>query len=318
MATPIPQLSVREGLARYRSDRLGLLQQLADDDMPIVESTLGPVRLVIITDADLSRELLVKNASRLVKGPAISKYAKPILGNGLLSAEGAEHRRQRKILAPKFKPRHMDRYAGDIVAETESMFGRWRDGPAPSDFGTEMIHLTMAIAAKTMFGTTLGAVVDTVSEALDIGNRYITSEATSLLHIPSFFPTRRNLELKRALEKLDAVIWDMIGQHRKGGEDLGDVLSVLLRAKDEAGVGLGDEIIRDEVVTFFLAGHETTANALSWAYPLLCDNPDVVSELRAEVDRVVGDRPIPLKMLPNFPLRQRCSKRSFACTHPAT
>lgn len=287
----IPRLSVREGLARYRSDRLALLRDLGETKTPIVESVFGPIRLIVVTDSELCRELLVKNAKKLKKGPAISRYAAPILGDGLLSSEGESHKRQRKILSPKFQPRHMARYAADMIGETRAMLGRWKAGKHSEDFSTEMIELTMAIAAQTMFGTNIDDVVATVSEALDTGNRYIIDEAVSLVHLPLSLPTPRNLAMQRSLEKLDEVIYQMIRQHRERPDDPGDVLSVLLDARDEDdGSGLSDELVRDEVVTFFLAGHETTANALAWAYPLLCDNPNVVTKLQAEVAEVLGDR----------------------------
>ncbi len=289
---PIPRLSITAGLGRYRRDRLGLLRDLGDQRAAIVESSLGPLRLIIVTDAELGRELLVTHAELLTKGPAIARHARPLLGDGLLSAEGDSHRRQRKILSPRFTPRHMAGYADDMVRETQAMFARWRRGDCADDFAREMIELTMAIAARTMFGADLDdRVVEVVSAALDVGNRFIIDEAVSLLHLPLRVPTPRNRRVVRALASLDAVIHAMIRTHRERTDAAGDVLAVLLDATDaDDGSGLTDTLVRDEVVTFFLAGHETTANALAWAYPLLCEHPAVVEALRAEVAAVLGDR----------------------------
>jgi cytochrome P450 len=287
---PIPSIGVRGGLFRYRNQRVELLTSLGREQRDVVLSELGNLRLVVVSNAELARTLLVDRAADLGKGPALSRFARPVLGEGLLTATGDSHRNQRKLLAPKFRPRHIAGYAETMVEHTARMIARWRERE-PENFHDEAVDLTIRIAAETMFGGEVGDRIESIGAALDVCNRWIIAEATSLLHLPTWAPTPRNRRLADALEVLDGTVRDMIASHRAAPASSDDVMSVLLDARDEDGNGMDDERIRDEVMTFFMAGHETTANALAWAFQLLARNPAVAASLHDEVDGVLQGLP---------------------------
>lgn len=285
---PIPNIGVRRGLLRYRDDRVELLTALGRGQQDMVISQLGRLRLVVVSSADHCRQILVDHADALAKGPALTRFARPVLGEGLLTAMGQDHRRQRKLLAPKFRPKHIAGYADTMVEHTARMLRRWRSA-SPSDFHHEATELTIGIAAETMFGGEVGDRVEPIGAALEVCNRWVIEEATSVLHLPRWAPTPRNRKLAAALAVLDDTVREMIASHRASPEPANDVLSVLLDARDVDGNGLDDDRIRDEVMTFFMAGHETTANALAWAHHLIARHPEVGRRLSEEADRVLGD-----------------------------
>lgn len=281
----LPRISLARGLWRYRTDRLELLRELAAERSDIVESSLGPLSVAMITNADYAYSVLVEQNDAFRKGPALDRHARPLLGNGLLSSYGDEHRRQRKALAPRFQPRHIANYLDTMAEETERMLARWRER-APEDFAAEMGELTLRIAARTMFGASIEAHIPLIREVLELALRYVMEESTTVVHVPFSWPTRRNRELSRAISALDALVYQMIAERRAAPSATSDVLSALLDAQAENGVS--DERVRDEVITFFMAGHETTATALSWCYVFLAEAPEVAHDLALEAERVLG------------------------------
>lgn len=288
-SSSIPRISLRAGLWRYRNDRYGLLTELGDNRADIVESRLGSLGLVIVTEAGLARSVLAEHNDAFRKGPAMERHALPLLGDGLLTSMGAEHRRQRKVLAPRFTPRQIGAYAATMAELTRDMLERWRAGACSNDFTMEITGLTMAIAARTMFGAELpDEDVETLSEGLEVANRWVIKECTSLTHWPLSLPTARNRRMRRALAAMDAVVYRLIAEHR-ASERTDDVLSALLNARDEHGQGMDDQLVRDQVMTFFMAGHETIATTLSWAFHLLSRNPRAAAELAAEADAVLPE-----------------------------
>ena len=288
-APAIPKISAFAGLQRYRNDRVGILAELGDERIDIVESRFGPLRLVFITEAELARKVLVEHNDSLRKGPAISRHAGPLLGNGLLSSHGADHRAQRKVLAPKFTPRQIAGYAQTMVDLTEAMIARWQSSP-PVCFDEEVTALTMTIAARTMFGTDIStADIDALSTGVSIANHWFIEQSTSFLPLPLWVPTPRNLQMRKVLRAMDSVVYRMIAEHRSKGIE-GDVLAALLAARDDNDVGMSDQLIRDQVITFFIAGHETISSTLGWMYRLLRERPDVAERIAAEAEQVLGAR----------------------------
>lgn len=284
---PIPRLSVFEGLMRYRDDRLGLLAQLGDERIDIVQSSFGPVRIVFITEAKLAQSVLVEHGDSFRKGPAVGKYSRPLLGNGLLSCDGEVHRAQRKVLAPKFQPRRIAGFAQTMIGLTASMLDRWH-AQMPTNFDREITGLTMSIAARTMFGSGISdADVDALYQGLSVTNRWIMNRSTSVLPLPQWVPTPGNIEMRKTVSTLDSMVYRLLADHRARGAR-GNVLSALLSATDDDGVGMSDELIRDQIVTFFFAGHETISSTLGWAYRLLCERPQLADRIAAEADEVFG------------------------------
>ncbi len=285
----MPSLGPR-GLLRYRDDRVALLAELGDDRRDLVQTAIGPVRLVIATSADIAREILVERAESFGKGPAISRHATAVLGNGLLTSAGDDHRRQRAVIAPKFTPRQIAGMGDTMVSLTRAMIHRWRTGPAPTDFAEEITRLTMSIAARTMFGADVSdRDVEAISRGMETANRWVMAQATSIAPPPLWVPIPRNVRMRRALADMDRVVYRLIDEHRATERD--DVLSALLAARSDAGEGMSDELVRDQVMTFFMAGHETVATALSWAFHVLSAQPDAATAVAAEAERVLGDAP---------------------------
>lgn len=225
-----------------------------------------------------------------MKGRALQR-TKVLLGDGLLTSEGDLHRRQRRLALPAFHRERIDRYAEVMVALGAAMRDEWRDG-ATINVAFEMMRLTLAVVAQTLFGTDVSGDVREISAALtelmEMFPRIVSPFADVLRRLP--LPPARRLE--RAIARLDAIIYRIIEERRAAGDDRGDLLSMLLLARDEeeGGGGMTDRQLRDETMTLFLAGHETTANALSWTWYLLSQNPAVERRMHEEIDRVLGGR----------------------------
>jgi cytochrome P450 len=295
----VPGLPLVGNLLAFRRDRLALQQQAALLG-PIVRLSLAHIPVYVVTCGDLAHEILVDHAASVLKS-AGTRFLRPLLGEGLLTAEGDPHRRHRKLLAPAFAPRRIASYGQIMIDETREQVSRWSPGER-IDLADEMMQMTLAIAGRTLFGVDVRRDASTVSHALELAMRSTVANITSALQLGYQWPLPRHLRMKRAVKLLDEVVYRLIADGRKLGTDRGDVLSMLLLARDEEdGTALTDREVRDEVMTLLLAGHETTANALSWTWYELGKNPDVLARLEAEVQRVAGTRPITTDDLPALP-----------------
>ncbi|NOT48853.1 MAG: cytochrome P450, partial [Acidobacteria bacterium] len=240
-------------------------------------------------EPDLIRDVLVVNAHQFKKGRALQR-ARQLLGNGLLTNEGESHLRQRRMIQPAFHRARIAEYARSMVEFADKMSNNWRDGDV-LDIDKEMMHLTLQIVAKTLFD----AVVD--NEADKIGKSMSDLVALfNYLLLPfsewlQKLPLPHSRRFARARDTLNSVIYGIINERRASGEDRGDLLSMLLQAQDENdGATMTDEQVRDEALTLFLAGHETTANALTWTWYLLSQNTDKEAELHQELDKLLAGR----------------------------
>jgi cytochrome P450 len=287
-------------LQRFRRHRLDVLGELAADRRDLAELAFPGRQVFIVTEPELAREVLVQQDTGFVKSAGLRRFSRPLLGDGLLTSEHDKHRRQRKIMSPGFQPARITGYADTMAERTEAAQAGWRDG-AVIDVAEESMRLTLDIAARTMFGAEVAEHSDMVGKALTLAMEYVMDSVTSLMPIPLRVPTPRNLRLRRYLGQLDRLVYRIIDQRPAGGEDRGDILSMLLAAADEDGTGIDRVQLRDEVITLFMAGHETTANALAWAMYLVDRHPEVAAELRAEADRVLAGRLPGAADLPRLP-----------------
>jgi cytochrome P450 len=275
-------------LMQFRNDRLGL-QDLAAAPGPIARIQLAHLPVYIITDAEMAHEVLVDQAGAFTKSAGL-QFLKPLLGEGLLTAEGEPHKKHRKLLAPAFAPKRLDAYGEVMVEETVAQVERWTTGER-IDLSHEMMQMTLAIAGRTMFGADVRRDAPIVSRGLDLGMESHEESLQSPIRLGPEWPLPRHLKMRRAVKMLDSVVYRLIAEGRARGTDKGDVLSILLLARDdEDGTGLGDRQVRDEVMTLLLAGHETTANALTWTWYELAKNPAVLATLQAEIDAKLGKR----------------------------
>jgi cytochrome P450 len=292
----VPGLPLLGNLLAFRNDQLALHDRAAALG-PIARIALGPIPVYIVTCGDLAREVLVDDAASYHKSPGIG-FLRPLLGDGLLTAEGEPHRRHRKLLAPLFAPRRLAGYGEVMVEETRAQLARWCPGDR-IDLAEQMMEMTLAIAGRTLFGVDVRRDASTVAHALELGMRAMIDHLTSPIRLGDRWPLPRHLWMRRAVRLLDAVVYRLIAEGRTLGSDRGDVLSALLVARDDDdGSALSDRQIRDEVMTLLLAGHETTANALTWTWYELGRTPGALARLAAEVARVVGARPVTAADLP--------------------
>lgn len=269
-----------------RRDRIEFLTgQAALGD--VTTFRMGPARVYFINHPDLIRDVLVVNAHKFIKGRALQR-AKRLLGDGLLTSENESHLRQRRMMQPAF---HRLRIAENTRAMTdyaEKMANSWHDGDI-LDIDHEMMRLTLQIVAKTLFDANVETDADSIGQSLTA-----IVEMFNLLLLPfsevlEKLPFPQSIRFKRARKTLDKVIYNIIDERRRCGEDTGDLLSMLMLAQDEDdGSRMTDEQIRDEAMTLFLAGHETTANLLTWTWYLLSQNPEKEAKLHAELDRVLS------------------------------
>lgn len=295
----VPGLPLIGNLIAFRRDRLGLTRRAAALG-PIAKIALGPVAVHIVTDADLAREILVDHAAAFKKSAGL-QFLRPLLGDGLLTADAEPHRRHRKLLAPAFAPKRLASYGEVMVEETRTQLARWSPEQR-IDLADEMMEMTLAIAGRTLFGVDVRRDADTVARGIDLAMRSMVENLSSPVRLGYRWPLPRHLRMKRAVQLLDDVVYRLIAEGRALGKDRGDVLSMLLIARDEDdGTALTDHQVRDEVMTLLLAGHETTANALTWTWFELGNHPDVVDRLQGELASVLGTRPVTTDDLPDLP-----------------
>ncbi|HJR08693.1 MAG TPA: cytochrome P450 [Pyrinomonadaceae bacterium] len=283
---------IRDLLA-FRRDPLKFLTRIAREHGDVVHFRVGPQHALLLNHPDLIRDALVTHADCFHKGRALQR-GKRLLGEGLLTSEGEHHRRQRRLAQPAFHRKRIESYGALMVEYAARDCARWHDGET-RDIAHEMMRLTLAIVGKTLFDA------DVESEADDIGVALTQIlELFQMLLLPyseylERLPLPANRRFTRARGALDAVIYRIIEERRASGADRGDLLSMLLVAQDEEGAsgGMSDEQLRDEVMTIFLAGHETTANALAWTWYLLAQNPEAETRLHAELDAVLDGGRLP-------------------------
>ncbi len=274
--------------------------------MSTLSTPLHLVQEVLVAQAPA-----VEKAFRVIRGSPLY-----LLGNGLLTTTNALHRRQRKLIAPSFQPRHVVAYAECMTAYAEQIQAMWGDGEA-INVSHEMMRLTLWIVGKTLFDTNVLADADNVGTALTTVMRD-SERRRRTVRIPSSWPTPHNRRIEAARARLDATVYDIIAARRRSGEDRGDMLSVLLNARDaDDGSFMTDTQVRDEAMTLFLAGHETTANALSWTWYLLARHPEIYARLRAEVDTVLGGRTPAVADLERLPYTLQVLKESMRLYPPA-
>jgi len=277
------------GLINPGRDPLAFLTRLARTYGDVAYFRLGSERAFFINHPQHIRDVLVTHDRNFTKSRGLER-AKKLLGEGLLTSEGAAHMRQRRLLQPAFHRDRIDAYASVMVEHADRMRRRWTAG-AEMDVSREMMRLTLSIVGKTLFDSDVESKADEIGTAV---TRVLETFWLTLLPFPDVIeklplPMIRRSRAGRA--KLDHLIYALIAERRAAGHDRGDLLSMLLMAQDEEdGSGLSDRQVRDEAMTLILAGHETTANALAWTWYLVSQSLGVETRLHEEIDRVLQGR----------------------------
>jgi cytochrome P450 len=287
---PGPKLSPFASLTySFGRDPLTFLTKLAKTYGDLSSYRLAGERIFFVNDPQHIKDILVTHQRNFAKSRGLER-AKALLGNGLLTSEGAIHQRQHRLIQPAFHRERIASYARAMVACADHMQQGWANG-ASLDMSKEMMRLTMSIVGRTLFD------VDVESKAADVGRALteviesfwmmMTPFADVMARLP-FGPLRR---AQRARGRLDAIIYGLIADRRRAARDRHDLLSMLVLAQDaEDGGTMTDQQVRDEAMTIFVAGHETTAVALMWTWYLLSQSPDVEARLHEEIDRALGSR----------------------------
>jgi cytochrome P450 len=293
----VPGHPILGHLRSFRRDRAGMQVRVAREH-DLARMRLGFLRTLMVSAPALAHEVLATKESAFVKAPGLSVFLKPLLGEGLLTSEGGFHTRQRKLLAPAFAHKRIASYA-QTMAERAARFAEGIQDGAELDAAEAMMKLTLEIVGKTLFDAEVGSDADAVGEAITTVMHTALAQLGSLVPLPPFVPSPTNLKNRRAVARLDGIIYRVIHERRARPVDRGDLLSMLLAAQDEDGGAMTDKQVRDESMTLFLAGHETTANALAWTLMLLARNPEARAKVEAEVD-ALGRAPSydDLKQLP--------------------
>jgi cytochrome P450 len=242
---------------------------------------------------------------------------KPLVGDGLLTSEGAAWKRQRRLAQPAFHRERLASFAGVMAHHTRALLDRWeRDAASgvPVNVAADMTRLALTVVGHALFGFDLLGRADEAGRALTTALRITNDRFYALLYLPSA-PTPANLRFSRAMRVLGGVVRQLIAA-RRAGAPREDLLGMLMDARDaEDGAGLTDEELRDEVMTMLLAGHETTANALTWALALLSGAPDVDRALHREASAVLGDRDATVADVPRLDLAARVAQEAMRL-HP--
>lgn len=271
-------------------------------------------RILLINHPNDIENVLVHHPRKFEKGRVLQAN-KRVFGKGLLTSEGDFWLRQRRLAQPAFHRARIASYASTMVEYAERLLQEWNDGEE-RDIHKEMMRLTLQIVSKTLFDA------DVEKDARDVGKSLemlleIGANFRRTIFVPQWLPTPTNLRLERAISQIEKVLYRIIAEKRASGRDAGDLLSMLLAAQDEDGSRMTDQQLRDEAITLFLAGHETTANALSWTWWLLARNPAVEAKLHAELNAVLAGRAPSLEDLPKLTYTNNIVTESLRLYPPA-
>lgn len=259
----------------------------------IVRLRIGPWFVYFLNHPEYIKYVLQETYRNYYKGRSY-KFFKPLLGTGLLTSESDFWLRQRRLAQPAFHRQRLAALTSVMIEATDSMLERWqghaRSGQ-PLDVAAEMAHLTLSIAGQALFSTDVRAVADLIGRTATIAQEHIYYRSMRVLTLPESIPTPRNRRVKKAIHGLDRIVYRLIEERRRNGTNCGDLLSMFLQARDEeTGQGMNDKQLRDEVVTMLLAGHETTAVALTWTWYLLSTHPAIEQRLHAETVAALGHK----------------------------
>ena len=277
---------------------------------------IGPAQAFLVNHPDLIRDLLVTNHAKFIKGRALQR-AKGLLGEGLLTSEREFHLRQRRMIQPTFHRARINEYAGTMIEFSDKLSSEWRDGEV-RDIDREMMRLTLNIVGKTLFGANVEGDAAQVGAAMSIIVSMFNFMVLPFSELLEKLPLPPIKKLKRARQTLDEVIYKIINERRESGADTGDLLSMLLMAQDEeTGGAMTDKQVRDECLTLFLAGHETTANALTWTFYLLSQNPEAEKKFHQELDAVLSDKNLTPEDYPRLKYTEQILAESMRLFPPA-
>lgn len=291
-------------LPEVRRDILGFFTQTARTHGAVARYRLGPLRSYLVTHPDGVKRVLQDNVVNYTKDHLTYGMVRWITGNGLITSQGDFWLRQRRLAQPAFHRQHIGAMAGMMTRAAHELLERWElvaSQGQPLHVGPEMMSLTLRIVGDALFGTNVAEKTAVVGQAFDVINAQFTHRFRTFNILPPVLPIRADRLFRDSMKALRSVVRDIITERRQSGEDRGDLLSMFMLARDEeTGARMDDKQLTDESLTMLLAGHETTATALSWIWALLHQHPEVEAKLHAEVDSVLVGRTPTLEDLPRL------------------
>jgi cytochrome P450 len=305
-------------LRDFRENRLAFYERCRDEFGPVASFRLGRRPVLLVTGPDAIEEVFVTR-NRDFRKHFMIRLLEPLLGNGLVSSGGEFWLRQRRLMQPVFSRERIARYGAVFVRHARRHVETWTAGET-RDLHADMQHLAMGIAAETLMGVDVdGTTFAVVNQASEVFTADFAWRFEQLFALPYWVPTVRNRAYRSALRRLERVVFDIIERKRSHpSAESDDLLGRLLRARDEDdGSGMTDRQLRDEVMTLFLAGHETTANALTWTLYLLAGHPQIAARVRNELRHVIGDREPATADVPRLPFTARVLRESMRLYPPA-
>ena len=311
-----PQRFPGQALLAFRRDPIAFLRLAASEGSDIVRLPFSRFPIFLLNHPDLIKDVLVTHQKQFKKGRALEQM-KRLLGEGLLTSESAFHLRQRRLIQPAFHRRQIASYGEAMTFYAVQRSARWQDGET-YDMHAEMMRLTLVIVGKTLFGAEVETQASEIEGALAevIGLFHLLQLPYS--HLLEKLPLPQVRRFRNARARLDETIYRLIAEHRTAGDDRDDLLSMLLAARDEDdGGAMTDTQVRDEALTLFLAGHETTANAMTWTWYLLSLHPEAERKFHAELDAVLAGRLPTLDDLPQLAYTRCVFSESMRLFPPA-
>lgn len=303
-------------LPDFARDILGYMTHCAEEYGDIVYLRLAGWEVFQLNHPDLIDVVLREKRENFVKHRFFWRHVTAIFGNGLLTSEGDFWLRQRRLAAPAFHPDRIAGYGDVMVRYSDRLADGWQDGEV-RDVHREMMKVTMEIVSKTLFDADVERDVDEVGDAFEVVLKEIAVRFRRPFRIPDSVPTPGNLRYRRGVAIVNRVINRIVAERRARPADRGDLLSMLMSARDDDGAAMSDAQLRDELVTLFLAGHETTAIVLSWTWHLLAQHPLVRDRLVAELFDELERRPATVADLPRLPYADAVLKEAIRLYPPA-
>lgn len=297
-------------LDSFREDRLRFLAETARM-APIVRFRLGPRRCYLVSHPELIRDVLVTQHRHMARDPLVRRILEKTLGRGLLTSDGEHWRRQRRMIAPALHLRRVQGYAESMVAHALAAAERWRDGQT-ADMEKEMDQLTLSIVTAALFRVDSRAQAATVAETVPALQAIAKRQFDRMVQIPDWLPTPERRRQRRLSDRLSRIVLAAIRQRRASDADGDDLLTMMVQMSDaETGERMTDEEIRAEVITLYLAGYDTTALTLTYAWYEIARQPAIEAHLHQELDRVLGGRPPGIDDLEQLPFTRMVFKEAL-------
>lgn len=291
-------------IPQLRKDPLGFLLDSFNTYGDVSRYRIGTINSALIAHPDGVKHVLQEHVKNYTKDHLSYNMVRWIANEGLLTSRGETWLRQRRLAQPAFHRQRIAAMGEMMVRRSEETLAHWEEAADQGravDVGDEMMRLALRIVGDALFGASVDEQAAVISESFNLLSDQVVTRFRSFNIVPPILPRRRDREWRQAMAALDAVVYGMIAERRRAGEDRGDLFSMLMLAQDqETGERMNDRQLRDEVLTMLVAGHETTATALAWTWALLDQHPTCAAKLHAELDTVLGDRTPTIADLPKL------------------